>query len=278
MMNTKRKQKISKGIQYSFIGLILFLTYIPLMVIVLLSFNSDANGAQWGGFTLSSYTEMFNDSGLRMAIFYTLLTSILSTIIATCLGTLASIGIHSMNKKLKKVVMFLNNVPIINADIVTGIFLWLLFSVVGTCFGLNERDIFGFHTLLISHVLFSTPYVVLSVLPKINELDENIFDAALDLGCRPYYALKKIILPSLKSAILIGMFFAFTMSIDDFMISYFVSGDEISNFSTWLYTSITKGKDTPWPKAYAYSTIIFTITIVSTLIYTKFKLKEKKEK
>ncbi len=272
MMNRKKISKISKWL---FIGTILFLTYVPLVVIMIQSVNSDANGTKWGGFSFEAYLSLFNDDKLLSAITITLLISTVSTLISTIFGTLAAIGIHALNTKLKRVCIFLNNVPIINADIVTGIFLWLIFSVSGTMIGLSSRDIFGFHTLLIAHVMFSTPYVVLSVLPKISDLDSNLFDAALDLGCKPYQALIKIILPSIKSAIFVGMFFAFTMSIDDFIISYFVSGDEVSNFSTWLYSSLTRGRDNPWPKSYAYSTMIFIVTIISVTVYTKIKTKKK---
>lgn len=263
---TKSKQtKILTISKWSFMGIILFLTYLPLLIISIQSFNKDSNGTSWDGFTLKWYTGMFSDSNLMEAIYWTLIIAILSTIISTILGTITAIGIHSLNKKHKKFMIFLNNIPIINADIVTGIFLLIIFNVVGNLLGL--RDNLGFHTLLIAHILFSTPYVILSILPKLGELDSNLFDAALDLGCKPFYALRRIILPSIKSGILVGMFFAFTMSIDDFVISYFVSGREISNFSIWLYGNLKITKADPWPKACAYNTIIIFITIIAVVIY-----------
>lgn len=276
MMNTSTiniKKKCLKYSKFAFIGIILFLTYLPLLVIALQSFNIDASGTTWKGFTFKWYTGMFQDDKLMQSIGWTLIIALLSTLISTILGTITAIGIHGLNKKLKRIMVFLNNVPIINADIVTGIFLLIIFNVVA--FFVGENSILGFPTLLIAHVLFSTPYVILSILPKLSELDENLYDAALDLGCKPYNALRKIILPSIKSGILVGMFFAFTMSIDDFVISYFVSGREISNFSIWFYGNrkITKGN--PVPKASAYNTIITIITIVMVCSYNLIKNKKK---
>ncbi len=268
------KKKVLGISKKTFMGIVLFLTYLPLLVIAISSFNTDANGVEWGGFTFNWYNEMLNDSSLVEAIQWTLIIAVLSTVIATILGTITAIGIHGLNKKLKKLFIFLNNVPIINADIVTGVFLLIIFNVIGSIVGINY--ILGFPTLLIAHVLFSTPYVILSILPKLSELDENLYDAALDLGCRPYYALRKIILPSIKSGILVGMFFAFTMSIDDFVISYFVSGAEIKNFSIWLYSSLRITKNHPWPKACAYNTIITFITIAGMIGYNIVNGRKKK--
>ncbi len=271
-----RKYNILKISKFIFLGIILFLTYFPLAIIALQSFNLDASGNTFGGFTTKWYFAMLDDSNLMSAITYTIIIAVLSTIISTIFGTLSAIGINALSKKHKKIMVFLNNVPIINADIVTGIFLLIIFNVVGTI--LSIRSALGFHTLLIAHILFSTPYVVLCVLPKLSELDKNLFDAALDLGCRPYYALRKIILPSIKSGILAGMFFAFTMSIDDFVISYFVSGVGVENFSIWLYGSLKITKNNPWPKACAYNTIMTFITIAVLFIYTFVQNKKGKQK
>lgn len=270
------KKKILKVSKWTFMVIVLILTYLPLLVIALTSVNADSNGISWGGFTTEWFSGMFTDSSLMESIQWTLIIAVLSTLIATVLGTITAIGIHSLNKRAKKFLIFLNNVPIINADIVTGVFLLIIFRVIGSIIGQNY--ILGFSTLLIAHVLFSTPYVVLSILPKLSELDENLFDAALDLGCRPYYALRKIILPSIKSGILVGMFFAFTMSIDDFVISYFVSGAEIKNFSIWLYSSVKITKNHPWPKACAYNTIITFVTIAGLIFYSIVSNKKRKEK
>ncbi len=258
-------KKVLKISTITFLGLILLVTYVPLIVIALSSVNADPNGIYWGGFTLEWYSQMVNDSSLIEAIQSTLIIAVLSTLISTILGTITAIGIHGLNNKAKKALIFLNNVPIINADIVTGVFLLIIFNVISTVIGI--KYILGFPTLLIAHVLFSTPYVVLSILPKLGELDENLFDAALDLGCRPTYALRKIILPSIKSGILVGMFFAFTMSIDDFVISYFVSGTT-TNFSIWFYGGFKQSAQTgAWTKGCAYNTIITFITIIVIIMY-----------
>lgn len=269
----KVKRKILNISKITFLTTILFLTYFPLLIIALQSINLDASGNTFGGFTTKWFTEMIDDSNLTEAITYSISIAVLSTLISTILGTLTAIGIHGLKRKYKKIIIFLNNVPIINADIVTGIFLLIIFNVIASIIGFN---ILGFTTLLIAHVLFSTPYVILSVLPKLNEMDDNLFDAALDLGCRPYYALRKIILPTIKSGMLAGMFFAFTMSIDDFVISYFVSGQEIKNFSIWLYGSLKITKNHPWPKACAYNTIIMVIMLFALLGYNMYQKRKEK--
>lgn len=272
-MNTKKILGTSKWI---FLGLILAITYIPLIVIAIQSFNLDSSGIEWQGFTLKWYTQMFSDNELMEAIYWTLIIAVLSTFISAIFGTITAIGIHGLNKKMKKTLIFMNNIPIINADIVTGIFLLIIFNVAGRAIGVNS--LLGFPTLLIAHILFSTPYVVLSILPKLAELDENLYDAALDLGCRPNYALRKIILPSIKSGIIVGVFFAFTMSIDDFVISYFVAGQEIKNFSIWLYGSLKITKNNPMAKAAAYNTIITFVTIGSLVVYNIIQSKKNKRK
>lgn len=282
MMNTSLtkkqiKRNVNKVSKISFLAIILLITYLPLLVIALVSFNSDPNGNKLSGFTLNWYSEMINDSSLMSAIINTILIAVISTIISTILGTLTAIGINALNKKYRKYLIFLNNVPIINADIVTGIFLLILFTIIGNAIGIGN-SIFGMGTLLIAHVLFSTPYVILSVLPKLSELDDNLFDAALDLGCRPYYALRKIIIPSIKPGIIAGMFFAFTMSIDDFVISYFVSGPEIKNFSIWLYGSLKITKNHPWPKACAYNTIVMGVMLICLLVFNYVYSRKEKQK
>lgn len=276
MMQTKKKKTFFKISKFSFLFIILFLTYLPLFVIAVQSINLDSSGDTFGGFTFDWYLKMIEDDSLMESIFYSVFIAVLSTIISTILGTVSAIGINALKKKHRKFMIFLNNVPIINADIVTGIFLLIVFNVIGSIIGVQY--ILGFSTLLIAHVLFSTPYVILSVLPKLNEMDKNLFDAALDLGCRPYYALRKIILPSIKPGIIAGAFFAFTMSIDDFVISYFVSGAQIKNFSIWLYGSLKVTKNHPWPKACAYNTIITIIILMCLVGYNYLQNRKEKKK
>ncbi len=264
------KKKLPKIFNISFLVLMLFITYFPLFIIAISSINQDSTGNDFTGVTFEWYAAMLSDSNLMDAITTTITIAILSTVISTVFGTISAIGINALNKKKRKYLIFLNNIPIINADIVTGIFLLLVFNVIGTLIGIEY--ILGYWTLLIAHVLFSTPYVILSVLPKLGEMDKNLFDAALDLGCRPYYALRKIILPTIQPGILAGMLLAFTMSIDDFAISYFTAGS-VSNFSTWFYGNI-KRIDKVWTKVCAYNTIITVISIVGIIVY--FIIKNKK--
>ncbi len=268
------KNKLFNILKSTFIISMICITYFPLFIIALSSINLDSTGNDFYGFTFEWYGAMVDDSNLMEAITNTLVIAILSTAISTVFGTITAIGINSLNRKKRKALIFLNNIPIINADIVTGIFLLLIFTTIGTLIGIEF--ILGFWTLLIAHVLFSTPYVVLSVLPKLSEMDDNLFDAALDLGCRPYYALRKIILPSIKAGILSGMLLAFTMSIDDFTISYFTSGS-VSNFSTWLYGN-RKRFDLVWTKVCAYNTIITITSIIGIIVYHFIKNKKGNKK
>lgn len=260
----KFKRISSKVLRIAFLALVLFLLYFPLFVIILLSLDEDPSGVEFTGITLKWYQAFFSDEAVMSAVKWTFLTAICATIISTIFGTLAAVGINSLNRKAKTRLLMLNNIPILNADVVTAVFLLILFNVLRA---LLHTQILGFGTLLISHVLFSTPYVVLSVLPKLGEMDKNLYDAAIDLGCTPKKALVKVIIPYVKSGIFSGALLAFTMSIDDFVISSFVMGGSINNFSTWLYSSCLKGsaRSYVWPKAYVYNTII-TVTIFIGLI------------
>ena len=276
---SQKVSKVAKSIlKVSFMSLILFLMYFPLLIIIIMSFNSDITETEFLGFTLDWYKELINDEDLFIAIFqYTIPVAIISTLISTVFGTLAAIGINSLSKKRRKQMIMLNNVPILNADIVTGIFLFLIFRVVGELLQIDY--ILGFWTLLISHVLFSTPFVVLSVLPKLREIDENMFDAALDLGCTPRMALIKVVVPSISSGIFSGALLALTMSIDDFVISYFVVGSGVKNFSIWFYTNRKLAHTGALPKACAYNSLVIIITLVVLLAYNIIKaLKNKKMK
>ena len=181
----------------------------------------------------------------------------------------------SRNKNVKKKIIVLNNVPILNADIVTAVFLLLIFQIISIIIGVNVIAKYSFITTLIAHVLFSTPYVVLSVLPKLNK-DNSLYDAAIDLGCSPYQALYKVIIPNIKSGIFSGALLAFTMSIDDFIITYFVSGDR-DNFSTWLYGNLKTLRNGQWNQACAYNTVLMTITFVAIIGYQLFSSRKKKE-
>ncbi len=261
----KIKNTSWKVLQIVYIAIILVLMYLPVLFIIILSFNSSLVGNEFKDFTFTWYLQMFSKKKLTDAIMNTLTISILSTVLSTVLGTLFAIGINSLSKKHRQGLILLNNLPILNADIVSGVFLFFVFKVIGNM--LNIRYPLGYGTLLISHIFFSLPYVVLSVLPKLNEIDDNLFDAALDLGCKPNQALRKVIFPSIMGGIFSGAVLAFTMSIDDFTISYFVSGAKIQNLSIWIYSSSSNNRYGNIQSAYAFYSILTVVMFVVLVGY-----------
>lgn len=277
-----RKPKVEKAtkitasiLKYTFFSLIIFLLYLPILIIGIHSVNESRSVYDFTGFTTKWYQELFQNiieqEGLFQVISNTLMIAFLATIIATILGTLFAIGIHSMNKKRRQRMIVLNQIPILNADIVTGISLMLIFKLIMTVF----PNIFGMTTMLIAHVFFSIPYVVLSILPKLSELDENLFDAALDLGCKPASGMMKVIVPAIKSGIFTGMLIAFTMSIDDFVISYFTTGNGFDNVSIYIYAAYRLNMS---PAVYAYNTLLsFTVIVLLVGVNIVSSFKKKKE-
>ncbi len=244
--------KVFTGLAYSII-------YFPILVIGLLSFNKSVKGYSFTGFTFNWYVEIFRDDRLLEAITNTLLIAFLSTIIATIIGTFTAIGINNLSKSSKFKMMIINNLPIINPDIVTGISLMLVLSLLPISFGMN--------TMLLAHIFFSIPFVILTVLPKLKRLDKNLYDAALDLGCTRLQAIYKVIIPAIKSSIIAGALIAFTMSIDDFVISYFTTGNGFQNVSLWIYSRL--GRRSFNPAVYSYNTLIVFITITGLIVFNK---------
>ncbi len=259
-----------------FFAVVLAITYIPILVIALTSFSTHTSGYQMPGVTAKWYGMLITNKTLFKAILFTLEITVLSTIISTIFGTFSAIGINALNRKRRKQMIMLNNVPILNADIVTAAFLLLIFQVLSIVFQVNLISQYGKLTTLIAHVLFSTPYVVLSVLPKLSK-DNDLYDAALDLGCSPKEALDKVILPNIRTGIFSGALLAFTMSIDDFIITYFVSGSQ-QNFSTWLYGNLKQQRNGQWNQACAYNTILMGITFVGIIAYQLIQYRKKVEK
>ena len=248
-----------------YISLVLILLYIPIVFIIILSFNKNLLGTSFEGFTFQWYQKMLEKKNLKEAIINTLSISFFSTIISTVGGTLFAIGINSLSKGKRKAIIMLNNIPILNADIVSGVFLFIVFKTIGSILG-NQYPL-GYFTLLLSHIFFSLPYVVLSVLPKLNEIDNNLYDAALDLGCKPRSALWKVIVPAISGGIFSGAVLALTMSIDDFTISYFVSGADVQNLSIWIYSSSGNARFGNIQCAYAFYSIITIVLFGSLLAY-----------
>jgi spermidine/putrescine transport system permease protein len=261
--SVKVKETSWKVVKIIYISIVLLLLYLPVFFMIILSFNSALVGNEFKGITFDWYLQMFSKKKLTSAILNTLSISILSTLISTIFGTIFAIGINSLSKKKRQGMILLNNLPILNADIVSGVFLFFVFKVIGNI--LQIRYPLGYVTLLLAHIFFSLPYVVLSVLPKLNEIDDNLFDAALDLGCKPRSALTKVIIPSIMGGVFSGAVLAFTMSIDDFTISYFVSGAKVQNLSIWIYSSSSNNRYGNMQSAYAFYSI-FTVLLFIVMV------------
>ena len=254
-----------------YLVLIFGILYIPILTLILFSFNSANSTALFEGFSLRWYIELFNSPDTFEALRNTLILALLSSLIATVIGTAAAEGIYKMRSKLLKgAVTSVTNVPMMNPDIVTGMSMMLFFVAVAAILGVTYEDM-GFFAMLISHVTFCLPYVILSVLPRINELGDSLSEAALDLGCTPLQAFFKVKLPNIMPGVLSGMVMAFTLSLDDFVISYFVGSSNFQTLPLLIY-SMTKKKVTP--DMYALSTLI-VVTIFILLILSNLKSERK---
>ena len=234
---------------------IIFLLYAPIFTLIVLSFNSSRTRAKWGGFTLQWYQALFANEDIMNALYTTLVIALLSAIIATVLGTAASVGITSMKPRAKTVFMGVTNIPMLNGEIVMGISLMLLF-IIG-------RIELGFGTILLAHITFNLPYVILSVMPKMKQTSRATYEAALDLGASPMYAFWKITFPDIMPGVISGFLLAFTMSLDDFVITYFTKGPGIDTLSTKIYSEMRKGIK---PEMYSLSTILFATVLILLLL------------
>jgi len=238
--------------------LIFIFLYIPMAVLIVASFNTGKDITHFEGFTLARYAELFQDEHLLKLLGNSLLVSILASLTATVFGTLSAVGINALNPKMRQAAMTLTNIPMTNPDIVTGVSLGLLFVFVGTKM-LGRRDSLTFWTLLIAHITFSLPYVILNVMPKLKQMDRSLTDAAMDLGCTPFQAFYKVTLPEIMPGIVSGGIMAFTMSLDDFVISYFVSGLDFVTLPVEIYSYTKKPIQ---PKIYAMFTLLFGLIFV----------------
>lgn len=251
-----------KALSNIYIALIMLFLYAPMAVMVVMSFNGTSSTSVLSGFSLKWYGELFNDRITLQALSNTLVLAITSSILALIIGTLAAVGINAMRKKwIKNVVLTVTNIPMMNPEIVTGVSMMLLFVFVGHL--VTTSDVLGFPTLLIAHVTFNLPYVILSVLPKLKQTDKHLGEAAQDLGCTPVSAFFKVILPNISSGIITGFIMAFTLSLDDFIISYFVSGPKFQTLPIVIF-SMTKKKVKP--DMYALSTLIFVTVLVLLIL------------
>lgn len=261
-----------KALSRFYIGLILFFLYAPIAVMIVFSFNSAESVWVFEGFSLDWYKGLIYDTTMLTALEHTIIVAVLSALISTVLGTAAAVGILALRKKVtSSFIMSTTNIPMMNADIVTGISLMLLFIFIGKLLGLNES--LGFITVLIAHVTFNLPYVILSVLPKLRQTDANLIDAALDLGCTPFKAFFKVILPSISTGILTGAIMAFTLSLDDFVISYFTCG----KYQTLPIVIYNMTKKSVTPDTYALSTIIFFVVFALLIFYNVLQSKSEKQ-
>ena len=256
-------KKTFKGL---YLALIVFFLYLPIFTLMVLSFNEGKTMNAWVGFSLKWYEEMFNNRQIMEALGNTFTIAFWSATIATIVGTIACIGINAMGEKKKSIIMGLNNIPLLNADIVIGISLMLTFLMFGI--SLN------YGTVLFSHITFCLPYVILSVMPKFKQLQNLTYEAALDLGATPVYAFFKVVLPDIMPGFISGFLLAFTMSVDDFVITHFTRGAGINTISTLIYSQVKVGIR---PTLYALSTVIFVIVLV-VLIAINIMSNKKKEK
>lgn len=234
-----------------YLGLILFFMYAPIVTLIVLSFNASKSRAKWGGFTLHWYSSLFQDKAIMAALYNTLLIALVSAVLATIIGTAASIGINAMKSKGKTVMLGITNIPILNSEIVTGISLMLLFIAC--------RVTLGFSTILLAHITFCIPYVILSVLPKLKQTSKSTYEAAQDLGAGPVYAFFKVVFPDIWPGVVSGFLMAFTMSLDDFIITHFTKGPGVDTLSTKIYAEVRKGIR---PEMYALSTLLFVSVLV----------------
>ena len=241
-----------------YLALVMLFLYLPIIMLIVLSFNGPNSTSVIQGFSTKWYVELFKDSATINALTNTLILAVTSAITATVIGTLAAVGIDKMKKGVvKSSVMTVTNIPMMNPEIVTGVSMMLLFVFIGSILGAS--GVLGFWTLFIAHVTFSLPYVILNVLPKLRQTDANLSQAAQDLGCPPVKAFIKVVLPSILPGVIAGLIMAFTLSFDDFIISYFVSGPKFQTLPIRIF-SMTKKRVTP--DMYALSTIMFIVILV----------------
>lgn len=251
-------KKLENFIKRFYLILIFIFLYTPILSLVIFSFNDSKTMGNWTGFTLKWYGALFKNDRIMSALFYTVLIAVISSIIATIIGTLASISINRMKGPKRALLLNINYLPVLNPDIVTGISIMSLFIFLRLIIKIE----FGFLTMLIAHITFSIPYVILAVLPKLRQLPDNIEEAALDLGATPVYTMLHIILPQIKPGIVSGMLIAFTMSIDDFVISFFTSGPGVTNLSIEIFAMARRGIK---PEINALSTLMFVSVLILLL-------------
>lgn len=238
-----------------YLVLVFVFLYIPILTMMVLSFNESKSRAVWGGFSLKWYEQLFQSRTIMEALYNTLKIGLVSSVAATVMGVAACIGINALSRKSKGVMMALNNIPLLNADIVTGLSLMLAYVFFGVSLGLK--------TIIFAHITFNIPYVILSVMPRLKQTNRSTYEAALDLGASPVRAFFSVVFPELVPGILSGFLLAFSMSIDDFIITYFTKGAGVNTISTMIYSQVRRGIV---PTMFALSTILFLTVMIMLLI------------
>ena len=256
----KRLRTFFKG---TYIGLILLFLYAPILILIVFSFNSSKTLGHWTGFTLDWYEQLLSTSEITDAIVVTVTLAVLSSLAATVLGTAAAIGLHAMKRRWRLIVENVSQLPMVNPDLVTGISLMLLFLVLGL------RN--GYVRLLIAHITFNLPYVIFSVMPRLRQSSDMLYEAALDLGCTPLMALWRVVIPDILPGIISGAILAFTLSIDDFVVSFF-AGNGVDNLSMYIYASARRGVNP------ALSTILFVPVVTLLLIVNIRSIREERRR
>lgn len=261
-----------KTLSRLYVALIIFFLYAPVLVMIAFSFNESSSVWVFTGFSLKWYAGLAGDTTMLTALLHTIIIAVLSAVISTVLGTAAAVGIMALRRKItQKVVMSVTQIPMMNADIVTGISLMLLFIFIGRIIGLDES--LGFFTVLSAHITFNLPYVILSVMPKLKQTDPHLQEAALDLGCTPLKAFFKVVIPSISTGIATGFIMAFTLSLDDFVISYFTCG----HYQTLPIIIYNMTKKSVTPDTYALSTLIFIVIFALLIFYNVLQSKNDKK-
>lgn len=263
------KKKRAGGRAYTYF-IMLFL-YAPIFVLIAFSFNESNSRTVWTGFTLKWYRDLLADKSIMSSFYTTISVSALAAAVATVAGTLSAVGLFNMKRRWRAPILTVNNIPLINADIITGVGMCLLFVSLGSA--LKFR--LGFGTLLIAHITFNIPYVILSVMPKLRQLDENLVDAAQDLGCTWFRAFRKVIIPEILPGIVNGAMIAFTMSIDDFVISYFTAGSGVMTLSMKVFSMTRKRVS---PKINALSSLMFAAVLLLLLAVNIRELRQEEKR
>ena len=258
---------MKKFLKDFYLLLIFLFLYTPIVVLMIFSFNDSKSRRLWNGFTTRWYTELFQDADILHSLYVTLLVAVVAAALATLIGTVAAIGIHNMRRRTRTAYLTVNNIPMSSSDTIMGVTFMLLFAAMG----LDK----GYLTLILAHVTFCIPYVILNVMPKLRQLDKNAYEAALDLGATPGQALRKVILPEIMPGIVTGAIMAFTMSVDDFVVSYFTAGTTSQPLSVVIYSMVRRRIS---PKINAVSTILFLFVLVLLIVINARQVRDEKRR